>query len=150
MGTKKISELTEITELNDNDLIPVVDSENEATKKIKKSNLFKEYNGEIQYPTYVNGADYNSSRRSYYTKNGHIGILVINVGSLDLSTYADKLLFNLPEGFRPKHRTEGILVRLGWEQYVEVYVEPNGNVGIYSIKAYTASNFMGNISYYIE
>lgn len=150
MATKKISELTETTELNDNDLIVVVDVENDTTKKITKGNLFKAYNGEIQYPTYVNGEDYSSSRRSYYVKNGHIGLVCINIKNLDLSSYSDKTLFQLPEGFRPKYRTENVLVRLGWEQYVEAYIEPNGNVGIYSIKNYSSSNFMGIISYYID
>lgn len=149
MGVK-ISELTEATELNDDDLIPVVDVNNKTTKKITIDNLLKKYNGEIQYPTYINGEDYNTSRRSYYAKNGHIGLVVFNIKNLDLTAYSDKAVFQLPEGFRPKHRVEGLLVRLGWEQYVEAYIEPNGNVGIYSIKTYSLSNFMGNISYYIE
>lgn len=150
MATKKISELTETTELNDNDLIAVVDVENDTTKKITKNNLFKAYNGEIQYPTYVNGEDYSSSRRSYYAKNGHIGLVVFNIKNLDLTAFSEKLLFQLPEGFRPQYRVDGLLVRLGWEQYVEVYVDTNGNVGIYPIKNYTSSNFMGFISYYID
>lgn len=39
MGTKKISELIEATELNNDDLVPVVDIENEMTKKITVENL---------------------------------------------------------------------------------------------------------------
>lgn len=34
MATKKISELQELETLNNNDLIPVVDTENESTKKV--------------------------------------------------------------------------------------------------------------------
>lgn len=41
MGTKKISELQELETLNDNDLIPIVDSENEATKKVTIENFKK-------------------------------------------------------------------------------------------------------------
>lgn len=40
MARVKISELNEKTQLNDNDLIPVVDSINNETKKVKYSTLF--------------------------------------------------------------------------------------------------------------
>lgn len=43
----KISELNEITEINNNDLIPIVDVENEGTKKVTKENLFKDIALEI-------------------------------------------------------------------------------------------------------
>ena len=39
MGTKKISELVELETLNDDDLIPIVDNENEQTKKITFTNF---------------------------------------------------------------------------------------------------------------
>lgn len=38
----KISELNELIQANDNDIIPIVDIANEATKKITKKNLLKE------------------------------------------------------------------------------------------------------------
>ena len=37
----KISELTELEEANENDILPIVDVENNGTKKITKSNLLK-------------------------------------------------------------------------------------------------------------
>ena len=49
MGTKKISELIEIVELNNNDLMPVVDTTNEATKKISIENLRKNIAGKALY-----------------------------------------------------------------------------------------------------
>lgn len=45
MGIKKISELTELSSINNDDLIPVVDSKNGETKKALMSSLF---NGLIQ------------------------------------------------------------------------------------------------------
>ena len=45
MGIKKISELTELSLINNDDLIPVVDSKNGETKKALMSSLF---NGLIQ------------------------------------------------------------------------------------------------------
>lgn len=55
MGTKKISELNETISLNNNDLIPVVDTENEATKKVTVGNLSGA----------VNGVDLFSSSNNY-------------------------------------------------------------------------------------
>jgi hypothetical protein len=42
MGTKKISELAALTELNDDDLVVIVDSTNESTKKMTVGNLVKQ------------------------------------------------------------------------------------------------------------
>lgn len=53
MGTKKISELVETTELNDNDLIAVVDITNDATKKMKVSNFNKYSNSYLSDETRI-------------------------------------------------------------------------------------------------
>lgn len=59
MGTKKISELNEATSINSDDLIPIVDNENESTKKIKfknfQKNIYSYSMEEVKIGTWVNG-----------------------------------------------------------------------------------------------
>jgi hypothetical protein len=45
MGTKKISELVEATSLNDDDLLPIVDTTNDSTKKITVGNAIGNFFG---------------------------------------------------------------------------------------------------------
>lgn len=90
----KISELNELTRANDNDIIPIVDTVNEATKKITKANLLKELKkmmeGTILYEN-VNGTtggmalndsieNYNRIIIEFKTNDGYIGSGLVNNG----------------------------------------------------------------------
>lgn len=71
MGTKKISELDELTELNNDDLLAVVDSTNEATKKISVANLMKEISKKYSWNIIAN----------YQTTNSNTTLTISNITS---------------------------------------------------------------------
>lgn len=74
MATKKISELQELETLNNNDLIPVVDTENESTKKV----TFRALGAASSMPTgSIIGYDGNTIPGGYEE---------ININSFDTAT----------------------------------------------------------------
>lgn len=132
------------------DPIPVVvDEYSTSINDTYSANYVNSLFGDIQYPTYANGTDISSTRRTYYHKIGKRVFVDINA-TMSLSANAYVTIFNLPEGYRPKYEVYTVGVRSGYDTYVNLYVNPNGAVGIFSTTAITDGNMAGEISFYVE
>lgn len=106
-------------------------------------------NGTIQYPTYTNGQDISSTRRTYFQKIGNRVFINLNV-NVTISANQYLAIFNLPEGYKPKYEVYAVAVRSGHDNYLQIYANPSGTLGLFSSGALTNSNIAGEISFIVE
>ena len=98
MATKKISELTEATQINDNDLLAVVDTTNVATKKMTFNNFKKKIKSYVENET------------SEVIASGTLSNLNVVTTSVDYSKY-HKIIYNVLAASSASRdvRTSGII-----------------------------------------
>ena len=82
----------------------------------------------VQYPTYTNGQDVGTDRRSYYYKQGNVVFLTINVTGIALSSGGSKVLFTLPEGYRPVSDTFTLTTHQGGTSVMNTRVKKTTGV----------------------
>lgn len=86
MGTKKISELEELETLNDDDLIPIVDSENEATRKMTASIFFKQIMKRLKWKEIARYTTVDSNTTLTIDDLEGYTELLVTVGAVDRPT----------------------------------------------------------------
>lgn len=125
MGTKKISELDEITELNDNDLILVVDVTNEVTKKMKASKIKLKDTGWI--PATIissNWSNYSWEPLSYRVIENVCYIHGAGTLSNISASSFNEVIFTLP--YVPKQNIQFICARNNSSHFANMMVRYGG------------------------
>lgn len=153
MGVK-ISELTELTEINNDDILVVVDSTNTATRKTTYENLknkiIDDIKPEVKYPTYnSNATDINEDLKTYYYKIGN-SVIVHFAIILTVDATQGKTIFTLPNEYIPKKRAYSSGIQSGSGKLSELNVENDGRV---RVKTFTSGSnvwVLGNLIYNID